>query len=451
MLNLALLTRLPSQLSQLKAMIEFPEIASSSNVLSKIQNLIHTISTPNSPLPFANEDNTIFNVDEPLYSLDCATIIRWDQEFYVKMFLRLMIDWNIDDLNFYLRLLTSMLAEKGSRMNDEFTKAVYIPKFPKILVVRDWFHQLASIIQLMNLYDSPFKDAIKKAFQGFCVGKEDPKFSFISSANAPDLLIENEISAVGFAETAYVRFAKCILGEFGMESFKHAMNHIERESLNQVTITGKEVASVQEDGEEEKSGIDSRGVFEASALKSLALLLDNLSLDLAGVCDSILSILTSCMESIHEKKNVYGRITLKETSILKLVDGKDRIKQDEGIGNNVIIDSFLRIAATSTLIAPDLKGKTITKGENLDHHMLSRDASVIFAKCTDEPIIANDISFSSKLLEKEKANTGFIGCVLSSSVTDTFGTVALLLQGHSFEKLDLAFLDVSSCYFSPCN
>ena len=420
-------------------MLDIPDLTSNADFLIKIKNLITIISTPNSPLPIATDENTIFNVDEPIYSLDCATIIRWDQEFYVKMILRFIIDWNIDDLNTFNRFLVSMLIDKSLRMNEEFMQVLYIPKFSNTIVVRDWLQKFSLIVQLMDLPDSPFKDAIKKAFHFFCFGKEDPKFTFISSVNAPDLVIENENPAIGFAETAYVRFAKCILGEFGMESFKHAMLYIQKESSNQINLD-KEITDKFNIDKLEKS--ESRDNAEASALESLKSLLFNQSLDLSEACENIISILTNYFETVHQKKSIFGRISLKETSILKLVDGKDIIMQDEAIQDNAVIDSFLRIIACTPSIASDLKGKAIVQGNNPDNQLMAKESSILFENCTDNSIIAQDIFFTSKLLENERNVSTYLATTLCNTAKENIGTIALLFQDNKFVKLDILFLEV---------
>ncbi len=215
--------------SQFNEVAAFPEIRADANLLSKTELLICTISTPNSPLPEAHKHNTSFDVDEPLYHLDCATIQRWDSEFYVKIMTRLMIDWKLEDLNVFLKVFCSMILSSGTNRNNDFLQNLFIPKFPKVAVVRDWLQQFSLLSQNL-VFDSPDKDIIKKAFHGFCTGREDSKFVFHPRDNAPDIVIENENLAIGFAETAYIRFCKCILAEYGFRSFVAFMKSIKNEA-----------------------------------------------------------------------------------------------------------------------------------------------------------------------------------------------------------------------------
>ena len=122
-----------------------------------------------------------------------------------------------------------MILSSGTNRNNDFLQNLFIPKFPKVAVVRDWLQQFSLLSQNL-VFDSPDKDIIKKAFHGFCIGREDSKFVFHPRDNAPDIVIENENLAIGFAETAYIRFCKCILAEYGFRSFVAFMKSMKNEA-----------------------------------------------------------------------------------------------------------------------------------------------------------------------------------------------------------------------------
>jgi hypothetical protein len=205
------------------------EIQAEPELNRKILNLLEIISNPNSLLPVATENNTIFDPNESIYDVDCAIIERWDKDFYCKYFLRLVIDWSLEELTAFLNILSSNLLKNGAVIKSSFESVLFIPKFKKVSTVRDWYQQLLPFVQIMDLSHPLTKEPIKKACQGFCLGREDPRFSFVQIGTMEDTTIENQNPTIGYVETLYCRFMKSVLGEFGIQSFTELMDHIKRE------------------------------------------------------------------------------------------------------------------------------------------------------------------------------------------------------------------------------
>lgn len=444
-------------MSQLQILGDFPGLQTDKEFIQKIQGLLKIITTPNSPLPAATPDNSIFDSSDPLYSLDCATILRWDEEFYIKTFLRLIIEWTPDQLTKYLSILSSMLVENGAKMNGIYNANIYIPKFPKIIVIRDWFQQLSNIIPLMDLSESPLKDSIKKAFQFFCVGKEEPRFTFVPSPNAPDDIIENENSAIGFAETAYVRFTKCVLGEFGVDVFKLVMTQLEREIKATVTLSEAKTqvseplknnaSPVMEPkvATEEQPKVDqARVAAESTALKNLETIRKNNFINVKAAGDEIIKIVEKCYSEIYNQQVVMGRLVLKETGVLKLTEGKNGvINQDDQISDVGVVESYYRLISCSKPIESDLLGNIIRDSGLVDAHMINKRESVLAPKCSDEAHVARDIFFTKTKFKNAAENSTFAGTFIAGSAPEAIGAASFLMLNGQFVAADLSFLEVN--------
>jgi hypothetical protein len=226
-------------LDEFKSVCDSPDIQIDPVLLAKAQKLVENIQTPGSELPALHEENMIIDVKDTVYSIDSATIERWDIEFYTKALLRLLVDWNQAEITTFLRLLASNLSTKGTSLIGLFKEHLYIPKFNRVSIVKDWFQQLLPAIQVMELPNPLTNEQVKKACTGFCMGKDDPRFQFIPSSLVDDEHIEDDNPAVSYAETSYVRFMKCILGEFGIETFITLMYHIKTETMKDQVLKEK--------------------------------------------------------------------------------------------------------------------------------------------------------------------------------------------------------------------
>ncbi|KAJ3315402.1 EF-hand calcium-binding domain-containing protein 5 [Boothiomyces sp. JEL0838] len=544
------------------------DIQADTQIYQKVLGLIEALTTPNTPFPEANKYNKYYDENEPLYSLDCATIERWDNEYYVKIFLRLMINWNINELTTFLRVLSSVLSGKGTEMATLFEEALYIPKFPKIVVVRDWLQQLQPIIQIMNIPNPLLRDAIKKACLGFCVGREDPRFTFVKTANMEDEIIENNNPAIAFAETAYVRFMKCLLGEFGLENYRQVMEHIKSEASKIAEIMDKldqsflgEPGSKSKDlqtpseGEEatpaigealhfiimgilkkvpEKNGFlelpyllqiiniglqsfdsasdegrlltvfkshlaskdkvkleqvvqilehstgynekdaqtlanclealikekqqndkleeeqiqfseakrQTRDSAESEAIKSLHMLAKDINLDIANACSKVVDIYTLCFTKIYPESSVYSRLALKESST-KLIEGKEKLKENETVVGNSVIDTYLRVIATSPELKDKLCGLKIPEGKGIDYQMFFTGNVIKMPRVGTDVNLNEDVFFTVEALTSAKSEMSFIGVPFTSSHDQRFGTLDFLLSGESFDAPDAMFLEKS--------
>ncbi|KAJ3259794.1 EF-hand calcium-binding domain-containing protein 5 [Boothiomyces macroporosus] len=544
------------------------DIQADTQIYQKVLGLIEALTTPNTPFPEANKYNKYYDENEPLYSLDCATIERWDNEYYVKIFLRLMINWNINELTTFLRVLSSVLSGKGTEMATLFEEALYIPKFPKIVVVRDWLQQLQPIIQIMNIPNPLLRDAIKKACLGFCVGREDPRFTFVKTANMEDEIIENNNPAIAFAETAYVRFMKCLLGEFGLENYRQVMEHIKSEASKIAEIMDKldqsflgEPGSKSKDlqtpveGEEatpaigealhfiimgilkkvpEKNGFlelpyllqiiniglqsfdsasdegrlltvfkshlaskdkvkleqvvqilehstdynekdaqtlanclealikekqqndkleeeqiqfseakrQTRDSAESEAIKSLHMLAKDINLNIANACSKVVDIYSLCFTKIYPESSVYSRLALKESST-KLIEGKEKLKENETVVGNSVIDTYLRVIATSPDLKDKLCGLKIPEGKGIDYQMFFTGNVIKMPRVGTDVNLNEDVFFTVEALTSAKSEMSFIGVPFTSSHDQRFGTLDFLLSGESFDAPDAMFLEKS--------
>ncbi|KAJ3324094.1 EF-hand calcium-binding domain-containing protein 5 [Boothiomyces sp. JEL0866] len=545
------------------------DIQADTQIYKKVLMLIEALSTPNTPFPEANKYNRYYDENDPLYSLDCATIERWDHEYYVKIFLRLMINWNINELTTFLRVLSSVLSGKGSEMSTLFQENLYIPKFPKIVVVRDWLQQLQPIIQIMNLPNPMLRDAIKKACLGFCVGREDPRFTFVKTANMEDEIIENNNPAIAFSETAYVRFMKCLLGEFGLENYKQVVEHIKSEAskvaemmdkLDQAFVgepsTAKpKEAPVPNEGDEEMPAIgealhfiimgilkkvpekngylilpyllqiiniglqsfdsasdegrllavfkshlaakdkvkleqvvqilehstgynekdaqilasclealikekqqndkmeedqiqfseerrQTRDTAENEAIKNLHLLAKDINMNIATACNKIVEIYSTFFAKIYPECGVYSRLALKESST-RLVEGKDKLRENETVVGNSVIDTYLRIIATSPELKDYLCGLKIPEGKGIDYQMFFTGNVIKMARVGTDVNLNQDVFFTIEALADTKGSMSFIGVPFTSSQNQRFGTLDFLLSGDSFDSPDALFMEKS--------
>jgi hypothetical protein len=217
------------KLFQIKKVCESAEIQGDTNLYNKVLLLIENMENPASLYPTADANNTIFDVEEPLYALQCASIERWDYEFFTKTLLRLVINWDQNELLTFLKTLSLHLAAHQSEIPTKFRLHFYVPKFGNVSVVRDWFQQLLPIFQVMFLPESVNGDAVKKICQGFCLGREDPRFTTLKENTWQEEDIENTNPTIRFAEDLYTKFMKNIYGEFGEEIFKPLMEHIKSE------------------------------------------------------------------------------------------------------------------------------------------------------------------------------------------------------------------------------
>ncbi|KAJ3276598.1 EF-hand calcium-binding domain-containing protein 5 [Terramyces sp. JEL0728] len=544
------------------------DIQADPQIYQKVLLLIEALTVPNTPFPEADRHNKYYDENEPLYLLDCATIERWDNEYYVKIFLRLMIKWNINELTTFLRVLSSVLSGKGSEIAALFQEHLYIPKFPKIVVVRDWLQQLQPIVQIMNLPNPIFRDSIKKACLGFCVGREDPRFTFVKTANMEDEIIENNNPAIAFAETAYVRFMKCLLGEFGLENYKQVMEHIRTEASKIAEIMDKldqayvgesqsgpsESAAVAEGDEEapaigealhfiivgilkkipEQNGFlvlpyllqiiniglqsfdsasdegrlltvfkshlaskdkvkleqvvqvlehatgynekdaqtlancldtlikekqqndkleeeqillsqerrQTRDSAENEAIKTLHLLSKDINLNIVAASYKILDIYGAFFKKVYPESTINSRLALKESST-KLIEGKEKLRENETVVGNSVIETFLRIVATSPELKDSLCGLKIPEGQGIDYQLFSTGNVIKIARIGTDVNLNQDVFFTVESLAANKDAMSFIGAPFTSLQNQKFGTMDFLLSGDSFDFPDTLFLEKS--------
>ncbi|KAI8901952.1 hypothetical protein BC833DRAFT_575684 [Globomyces pollinis-pini] len=523
----------------------------------KILDLIENITVPGTAFPESNPDNLFFDPNDPLYLLDCADIDRWDGEFYIKIMLRLIINWSVADLTSFLKCLSSTLAYQSTELLTIFKENLFIPKFAGISVVRDWLQQLLPTIQSMELPNSFLKDSIKKACVGYCTGREDPRFTFTKIANCEDEVIENDNPAVGFSETSYVRFMKCILGEFGLSNYLLVMKHIETELAMFINTTKPTTAKAVESFEpletivktisenvhfkilsilkkfpekngflvmsyllqlldmgsqrttsssnigkllnqfktyivvKEKLHVDqcwnileqtaenddddalllaetlleyhlekqklaeeqdllskeleekrqSREIAESNAIKKINLLSQDVNLSMLNACNQLREITTNAFEMIYPNRQIISRVAMKETAATKLIEGKEIIKEDEPLGGNTLIESFLRIVSCSEVVRKTLIGKTIPDGKGIDYQMFTLKSVIRVADCAGDPNLKNDIFFTSPLLKENMNSYNYIGIPFANSNTEGFGTLGFLMRLDMFEQEDVYFLE----------
>lgn len=383
------------------------------------------MKTPAFPYPTVTDSNAIFDSTEPLYLLDVATINRWDCEFYVKMILRLIIDWTFNELVTFLRILSSMLSTSATNLNITISEVIFIPQFKRVKEYRDWLQQLKPCVQSMDL-DHPLKDSIKKSFQGFCQGREDPKLVFVPNSFAQDTIIENECAAVGHAETEYVRFCKCIMGEYGIGALEAAMSHIEKEFFNLLDVEILKPDRMSQESDTlpmfgEKTFTESatallvtaekspREFGESSTLTALEALGRNMNLSVAAAGEQAIQILTLFFESLYGTSTSSGRINLKETDSLKEME----------VNNGGV--AYLRVIACSEQLKPLLLGTVIT------------DSNVNF-----ETISAPKFSEKDNF-DVPNQDSGFFRAFLKGYATEVYGTLDFVIQDRK-NNADALFL-----------
>ncbi|KAJ3371792.1 hypothetical protein HDU91_004937 [Kappamyces sp. JEL0680] len=440
--------------AEMERLLANPEVQSDAELFSKIQAIHMIIANPESDLPEANESNLFFDIGEPLYHLDCATVNRWNSEFYTKIFIRLMINWTVPDLTNYIRILASSVAAGAGEMNEVFSATIFTPKFTRIAVVRDWLQQLAQLVQVVD-FDSPFRDATKKAFQAFCAGREDPRFVFQPKDSSSDEIIEHENPAIGFAETSYRRFCKCIIGEFGSESFRLLMQALSKEyhlSTPEFPADAPAVANPQSSetadapAATEAAGANAdsadgfrRSVAENLALEALHSLHGSLNLNLQRTGQECLGILGRAFEAIYEKKRLFGRISLQQTAVARLVEGKTILKNDEGISANGVIESGLKVLAASQHVKSSVIGHAVDSNA-IDSQVLEKGQGIRSEIYNESPSATVDPFLVSMSIEKGKTQS-LISVPLRGQKGGRFGVASLLIHNQTFGNDDLVFLE----------
>jgi hypothetical protein len=519
-------------------------------------NLNEILSIPNSELPIANEKNTIFDEKDPVYQVDFAIIDRWESDMYVKFMLRLIINWTLPELTKFLKVLSTKITNNGNEMPQKFSEVLFVPKFSKISVIRDWYQQLAPYIQILDLSNPSTKEAIKRACQGFCLGREDPRFAFVRIGTMVNDVAEHPNAATGFAETAYGRFMKSILGEFGMECFKELMEHIKKEfSRNSLAIASSDSGlskSVQmlerpidqgvlnsilekmkqlpRNGNEielpyflsllttgvkkyenevhsfdmlkalkdlasasatlslstlvryiEKSSLNSeqnaiklaeiivilnteiqtgieesrkllseedsqkkkRAINEIYALEQLKQLKKDVNMTFRNCGESVINIIENLFSKIYPGSNAFGRLSLMETAVTKLTEGKDKLKEDEDLGENAIVESFLRIVSCSPLLHDDIFGLKITDKKSIDYEIMAAkiERKIISPETETNQTYKEDIFFKSGELESLE-NPTFIGSPFLTESGLCFGTIDFMIENQEFGSQDLSFFNV---------
>nr|KAJ3422327.1 EF-hand calcium-binding domain-containing protein 5 [Polyrhizophydium stewartii] len=224
----------PGQLFRSELIEEFTEVAKTTDIeadpdlYGKCIMLITAITVPNSSKDMSvPEDNQIFDVQDPVYTLDPATIDRWDTDFFVKMNLKLMCMWTVNQLSNFLRVLSSRVTARGPVLAAIFKDHLFVPKFKLAEngTVRDWLEELLPIADILKIDDPLHGDTVRKALKDFCLGKEDPRFQHQldeeTTPNADDM--------VAIAESLYKSFVKSVLGEFGPSVYRALMAHIKKE------------------------------------------------------------------------------------------------------------------------------------------------------------------------------------------------------------------------------
>ncbi|KAI8929228.1 hypothetical protein BC831DRAFT_6174 [Entophlyctis helioformis] len=215
-------------IEEFSAVSKINEIQADAEVYRKTIRLITCLTTAQAAMVMdVPEDNLIFEASDPVYTLDPAQIERWDHDFFVKMLLKLMCMWTVNELSFFLRVLSSRLTSRGSILAGIYKEQLFIPKFtlPENAGVRDWLEELLPVVEVIKLDDPVHGDHVRKALKDFCLGKEDPRFQH----QMDDETMPNPDDYVSVAETIYKSFSKSILGEFGPDMYKSLMTQLRKE------------------------------------------------------------------------------------------------------------------------------------------------------------------------------------------------------------------------------
>jgi hypothetical protein len=107
----------------------------------KCHLLRDTIKTEGKPLPEPKPDHEIFDNSDPIYEFDFAKIQKWDSEIFIKSSLRMMNNWDINELNYFLTVLSSELKRRKPEIEKIFFKEFYLPKFTSltnVLIADQW-------------------------------------------------------------------------------------------------------------------------------------------------------------------------------------------------------------------------------------------------------------------------------------------------------------------------
>lgn len=111
---------------------ELPAINTFSEIYEIVKLIIKVLTIPGSQLPIPTPKNEIFDKKDSFYEIDFSTIDKWDEEFFVKASLRLMIDWDVSQLSTFIDILSTEVQKQRKSIDKIFLEEFYLPKFPSL-------------------------------------------------------------------------------------------------------------------------------------------------------------------------------------------------------------------------------------------------------------------------------------------------------------------------------
>lgn len=156
----------------------------------------------------------------------------------------------------------------------------------------------------------------------------------------------------------------------------------------------------------------------------------------------IYPILKHAFSSWHQDHQIFGKITLIESALLKASQQSEKFGLDESIDGKGMVETFLRTVTCTAEFEASLIGQITPNGQGINYQVI-RNMTPVKVLSADDAIFSNDIFVSlaiAKMDEGDKFN--FLSVPLDPENIGYEGTFDIILTGKQdhFDNTDIKFI-----------